>query len=526
MSEVYTRRLALLSQPDALSQLKHCLHGIERESLRVTPSAELALTEHPRGLGSAMTHGSITTDYAEPLLEFITQPHPDSAHTLVELEQIHRYTHSVLENELLWSPSMPCRLPDEAQIPIARYGDSNVGQFKYLYRLGLAVRYGKTMQCIAGIHYNFSIPESVWALLQQAEHSSLSASDYQSEQYIGLIRNFRRYSWLLMYLFGASPAVDASFLRGRPHQLQTFDDDTLYLPYATSLRMSDLGYQSNAQADITPCYNHLSNYTDSLQKAVTTPYPAYEALGTHKDGKWQQINTNILQIENEYYSTIRPKRITQDDERPVDALIQRGIQYVEARCIDINPFLPLGIDLPQARFLDTFLLFCALDDSPKFAGDDCPETRKNFLAVVNQGRMPDLHLTRQGQVISMQTWGAELLERMQACAELLDNSYATTEHQHALQLQQAKLENVELTPSAQLLNGMRTQQCSFSEFALGLSQQHALALRQQPLTPEQQQHFQQLAQQSWQAQRDVEQADSISFDDYMANYLAQIPQSY
>lgn len=520
MTNVFASRLSLLSQPEALLQLKNCLQGIERESLRVTNQGQLALTEHPKALGSALTHGSITTDYAEPLLEFITQAHAEPAQTLAELEDIHRFTHSVLGDELLWSPSMPCLLPREEDIPIARYGSSNVGQFKYLYRMGLSVRYGRTMQCIAGIHYNFSIPESIWSVLQQDSKNTQPLMDYQSDCYIALIRNFRRYSWLLMYLFGASPAVDKSFLRDNPHQLDTYDEHTLYLPYATSLRMSDLGYQSNAQAGITPCYNNLQNYTDSLLEAVSTPYPAYEAIGTCKDGQWLQINTNILQIENEYYSSIRPKRITEGDERPVEALIKRGIQYVEVRCIDINPFLPLGIDLPQSQFLNSFLLFCALQDSPVFSGNACPETRQNFLTVVNQGRAPDLQLKRDDQAISMQDWATELFDGIQACAELLDQAHGGQEHQQALAQQRAKLADVNLTPSAQVLNAMREKSCSFTQLAFALSRQHADTLRDP--APEIVQHYQALAAQSIEQQLRIEAADSMSFDEYMTAYYAQL----
>lgn len=520
MSDTYSRRLALLSQPEALAQLKHCLHGIERESLRVERNGRLALTPHPKTLGSALTHSSITTDYSEALLEFITDALPDSAQTLAQLEEIHRFTVTHLDQEVLWSPSMPGHLPKEELIPIAQYGSSNIGQLKHVYRKGLAVRYGKTMQCIAGIHYNFSLPDSIWALLRRAEGDTSSQQDYQSARYIGLIRNFRRYSWLLMYLFGASPALDISFLRGRSHQLETFDEDTLYLPYATSLRMSDLGYQSSAQAGLTPCYNDLSSYTDSLRRAVSTPYPDYEKIGSKKDGQWLQINTNILQIENEYYSTMRPKRITQDGERPVDALIARGIQYVEARCIDINPFLPLGIDLPQARFLDTFLLFCALQDSPLLGDTECPAATDNFLAVVKQGRKPNLQLQRGGESVSMKAWGEELLEQMQACAKLLDDSYAITEHVDALNRQFEKLNNPDLTPSAQVLASMREQQCSFSQFALKQSLQHAQTLSTPPLDAEQIAHYQTLAEQSHQAQQAIEQQDNCSFDEYMADYFA------
>lgn len=520
MSDTYSRRLALLSQPEALAQLKHCLHGIERESLRVERNGRLALTPHPKTLGSALTHSSITTDYSEALLEFITDALPDSAQTLAQLEEIHRFTVAHLDQEVLWSPSMPGHLPKEEQIPIAQYGSSNIGQLKHVYRKGLAVRYGKTMQCIAGIHYNFSLPDSIWALLRRAEGDTSSQQDYQSARYIGLIRNFRRYSWLLMYLFGASPALDISFLRGRSHQLETFDEDTLYLPYATSLRMSDLGYQSSAQAGLTPCYNDLSSYTDSLRRAVSTPYPDYEKIGIKKDGQWLQMNCNILQIENEYYSTMRPKRITQDGERPVDALIARGIQYVEARCIDINPFLPLGIDLPQARFLDTFLLFCALQDSPLLSESECPAATDNFLAVVKQGRKPNLQLQRGRELVSMKAWGEELLTQMQACAKLLDDSYASTEHAEALNRQFEKLNNPDLTPSAQVLASMREQQCSFSQFALKQSLQHAQTLSTPPLDAGQIAHYQTLAEQSHQAQQAIEQQDNCSFDEYMADYFA------
>ncbi len=521
MSDTYSRRLALLSQPEALAQLKHCLHGIERESLRVERNGRLALSKHPKALGAALTHGSITTDYSEALLEFITDAHPDSAQTLAELDDIHRFTVANIEQEVLWSTSMPGHLPKEEQIPIGEYGTSNIGQLKYVYRKGLAVRYGKTMQCIAGIHYNFSLPDSVWSLLREADNDPRSAMDYQSARYIGLIRNFRRYSWLLMYLFGASPALDISFLRDREHQLERFDEDTLYLPYATSLRMSDLGYQSNAQAGITPCYNELSSYTDSLLCAVNKPYPEYEKIGSKQGDEWLQINTNILQIENEYYSTMRPKRITLDGERPVDALIARGVQYVEARCIDINPFLPLGIDLPQARFLDTFLLFCALQESPLLSDAECPAATENFLAVVKQGRKPNLQLQRGDELVAMQDWGHELLEQMQACAQLLDSSYATSEHSEALRKQVEKLNNPDLTPSAQVLASMREQQCSFSQFALKQSLQHAQTLSKPALDSNKTAHYQQLAEQSHQAQALLEAQDKCSFDEYMADFLAQ-----
>ncbi|MCU1718546.1 glutamate--cysteine ligase [Pseudomonas sp. 5P_3.1_Bac2] len=521
MSDLLSRRLAQLGERANLSLLSQCLHGIERECLRVDGAGQLALTPHPKNLGSALTHAQITTDYSESLLEFITPAEPDPATTLADLERIHRFVYSKLDGEYLWSPSMPCALPEEEQIPIAQYGSSHIGELKYVYRKGLALRYGKTMQCIAGIHYNFSLPEALWQAQQEAEGDNSSARDYQSTRYIALIRNFRRYSWLLMYLFGASPALHKGFMRGRPHQLQELDDETLYLPYATSLRMSDLGYQSSAQAGLTPCYNNLASYTDSLRRAVGTPYPPYVEVGTKKDGQWLQLNCNILQIENEYYSNIRPKRVTYSGERPIQALMARGVQYVEVRCLDINPFLPLGIDLSEARFLDAFLLFCAMHDSPLLQSNECGDCGDNFLIVVKEGRRPDLHLQRDGQPVLLKDWANDLLGQIAALADLLDQSQGSDTHRQALNAQQAKVADPALTPSAQVLAALQQGQ-SFTQFALAQSLSHAEYFRSQALSTAQQAEFEASVSQSLVEQSALEAEEHGDFDNFAAAYQASI----
>ena len=522
MSELLNRRLALLGERANLSLLEQCLHGIERECLRVTDEGRLAQTPHPEALGSALTNEQITTDYSESLLEFITPALPDPADTLANLDKIHRFAYSKLGNEYLWSPSMPCPLPAEEDIPIAYYGTSNIGQLKYVYRKGLALRYGKTMQCIAGIHYNFSLPEKLWPLLKEAEGFVGTDRDYQSSAYIALIRNFRRYSWLLMYLFGASPALDAGFLRGRSHQLEQLDPDTLYLPYATSLRMSDLGYQSNAQAGLTPCYNDLVSYTDSLRKAVATPYAPYVEIGTHQDGEWVQLNTNILQIENEYYSNIRPKRVTYTGERPIQALVARGIQYVEVRCLDINPFLPMGIDLPESQFLDAFLLYCALNDSPLLTNTSCGNATSNFLSVVKEGRRPGLQLQRDGHSVDLKEWAGELLEKIAPLAAMLDQSHGGDAHSNALDAQLAKVRDPSLTPSAQVLAAMAEHKESFSQFSLRQSQVHAEFFRSEPLNGDDQAKFEDRARSSLAEQIELEQNEVGDFDVFVGAYQASI----
>jgi len=523
LSDLLSHRLALLAEPPNLPLLSQCLHGIERECLRIDDRGELAMTPHPRALGSALTHPKITTDYSEALLEFITGTATDPQQTLAELDAIHRYTYGKLADEWLWSPSMPGHLPEEAQIPIAEYGSSNIGRLKHVYRQGLALRYGKTMQCIAGIHYNFSLPETLWSLLQADEGDQRNRQDYQSARYIALIRNFRRYSWLLMYLFGASPALDSSFMRGRPHQLERLDENTLYLPWATSLRMSDLGYQSNAQAGLTPCYDDLSSYTDSLHKAVSTPYPAYAVMGTKDaEGNWLQLNTNVLQIENEYYSNIRPKRVTESGERPLQALRARGIQYIEVRCLDINPFLPLGIDLDESRFLDAFLLFCALEDSPCLVQGECGASSDNFLKVVTEGRKPGLELRRGGEQVGLQAWAQELLGEIGQVAALLDQSQGGDQHARALAAQQAKVADSSLTPSARVLDALKRSGESFSQFAQRQTQAHAEYFRSQPLDAAEQAAFETAAQRSHDEQSALEAQQESDFDQFVAAYQASL----
>lgn len=518
------QRLALLSDPKHLPLLGQGLRGIERETLRVDAQGHLALTPHPAALGSALTNEKITTDYSESLLEFITPTSSDVADVLTNLDEVHRFVYQRLEGERMWHASMPALLPDEATIPIAWYGTSHIGMLKHVYRRGLALRYGKKMQCIAGLHYNFSLNEGVWDLLRGTEGGECgaeSAKDNQSARYIALVRNFRRYSWLLMYLFGASPALATNFLAGRSHQLETLSDDTLYLPYATSLRMSDLGYQSNAQAGITPYYNTLDGYIRSLTAAVSQPYPEYEAIGTKQNGEWIQLNTNILQIENEYYSSIRPKRTINSGERPLPALRKRGVQYVEVRCMDIDPFEGLGISLETARFLDVFLHFIAFEDSACMEDAEGQACTRNFALTVKEGRRPGLQLERDGTKTGLAEWGTDLLAQMAPVAALLDKQHGSDQHTRALAAQQAKLDDVSLTPSARVLAAIRAEG-SFIGFTLKQSDAQAAALRARPLPADRTAEFEALAAESLQAQAQLEASQTGSFDEYAKAYCESL----
>jgi len=509
---------------DHLHVLAAAHRGVEKEGLRVDGKGNLALTAHPQALGSALTNPLITTDYSEALLELITRPQASVMAMLDELDDIHRFTAQHLDGEVIWNQSMPAHLPAEADIPIAWYGTSNSGMLKHVYRRGLAHRYGKPMQCIAGLHYNFSLPDGLWQLLD-TPGDTLQAR--RSKGYLGLIRNFIRHAWLLMYLFGASPAVSRSFLPDDTQGLQALGPDTLYLPHATSLRMSDLGYSNKAQSELQLCYNDIETFVRRIYKAVTTPWPAYEAIGTQRDGQWLQLNTNILQIENEYYSSVRPKRTIERGERPASALMARGVEYVEIRCLDIDPYTPAGLSSDTAHFIDTFLLFCAVEDSPCFAHNGfCQDSHHNFAQVCREGRRPGLMLSSQGQPMRLQDWGLDIIARLRPYAGLLDAANQTQAHMQALRVQQEKLRDVELTPSATLLRDLREQGLSLHEFTLAQSQRHHQHWLARPLADEVKQALAQTAKDSLVQQQRMEaedeRADAETFAAYVARYHAAL----
>lgn len=503
-----------------VAHLKGVLHGIEKEGLRVDLSGDLAQTAHPKGLGSAMTNGEITTDYSEALLEFITPVYEQPEDALNHLENLHRFTYQQLDQEVIWGGSMPCHIHDAAAIPIARYGSSNVGHLKHVYRVGLEHRYGKMMQTIAGIHYNFSLPDSFWEALKAQQQNADSLQEYRSASYFRLIRNFRRHSWALLYLFGASPALCDSFLEGREHALEYLNEHTLYLPYATSLRMSDLGYSNKAQASLGICFNHLNTYMHSLHRAIHTPYPAYEAIGQKVDGSYRQLNTNILQIENEYYSDIRPKRVTESGEKPLHALQNRGVQYIEVRNTDINPFLPIGICAQQARFLDAFLITCLLMDDTEIGDQECDLISDNLQKVVNRGREPGLTLDTIDGEVTLVAAGEKLLDAVSLTAQVLDTLHNTSLYSESVAAQVAKLHDSALTPSAQVLAALKESGLGHTEWLLQKSREHQATLQETPLDAALAQQLAETAEASLAAQREIEAADNVDFDTYLAQYLA------
>jgi glutamate--cysteine ligase len=500
------------------------LKGIEKESLRIGKDGFIAQTPHPTVLGSALTHPTITTDYSESLIELITPPFADIKDSLDYLRNVHQFFYDHLDNEILLGASMPCGIDGDESIPIADYGSSNIGHMKHVYRHGLWHRYGRTMQAIAGIHFNYSVPEALWPALHQQENSPLSLEQFTSEAYFGLVRNFQRIGWIILYLFGASPAICKNFFKSRPElmaQFEEFDHGTLYHPYATSLRMSDIGYKSKNQADLKIDYNSLSGYVSSLSQAINTPYPDYEKIGTIVNGEYRQLNCNILQIENEFYSTIRPKQIINSGEKPTLALKNRGVRYIEMRSLDLDLFNPIGIDEAKARFIEALLLTCLLTDSPKISDEDHQINNANQLAVANFGRKPGLQLHKDDQQILLQDWATEILEAMQPVCAILDKDDTNKPYSTALAQQQLLIQNPDLTASARILAGMTETGQPFSRFALNKSAEHARQFSLSKLDESHTQEFTDMAKTSLAEQKDIESQVQIPFDDFLKQYFAQ-----
>ena len=504
-----------LDNPQTLPLLTQIQRGIERECLRLDSEGTLAQTAHPQALGSALCHPYITTDFSESLLEFVTPVFTEIDECVDFLKQLHQFAYQHLADERMWMNSMPCILPGITNIPIAQYGDSNSGKMKHAYRVGLSNRYGSAMQTISGIHYNFSVSEE---LLNTVFEKNLSRDEI-SNLYMGLVRNFHRYCWLLLYLFGASPAVCKSFLRENDqHGLDAFDSVSFYGPHATTLRMSDLGYRNVAQSRIQIGLCNVDTYVSGLREATELSYADYETIGVKVDGEYRQLNTNLLQIENEYYTVIRPKQIIQSGEKPTTALQNKGIAYVEVRCLDINPDSAVGIDKEDIRFVDTFLLYCLFKDSAVMTDFEKAEVPENRNRIVRFGRQPRLKLINNSSEVDSQQAMLDFLDRLNPIASLLDKAHGHSLHTQALAQQIEKARHPEVTPAAKIITEMSDKKESFFEYAQRKTIEHEIDLKQ-PLEQSIQNNLNQTSLDSIVAQKQREQTDSLSFDDYLQAYF-------
>ena len=512
------------SENGALSDITR---GIEKESLRIDKGGKLALTPHPKALGSALTNSCITTDFSEALLEFITPPTQTLDKTLACLTDIHHFVYKNIGNEGLWATSMPCIVGPDNSIPVAQYGSSNAAKMKTIYRIGLGHRYGRTMQTIAGVHYNFSLNESFWQSYQAYLKDQRELKSFITDQYFVLIRNFHRYGWLITYLFGASPALCETFLTAanvNKLNLKKMGRGTHYLPFGTSLRMSDIGYSNNAQSKLNISYNSLEKYLKGLNKAIASPEPLYEKIGVKVDGEYRQLSANLLQIENEYYSAIRPKQVANSGERPSTALRNRGVEYIEVRSLDINPFSPIGISEEQCAFLDCFLLYCLFAGTSPLSIREQAEADENQARVVELGRQPGLSLRRNNRDISFVEYATEIIEAMSGLAQQLDSEYQSSRYLPMLEQVKNMIEHSELTLSGRVMSALQKpsddyySEESFFQFATKLSSQHRNSFMASDLAPAVSERFTRNAAESLAKQAEMESSDSLNFEAFLQAY--------
>jgi len=513
-------RVRWLREAGNAALVRRGLRGVEKESLRVDARGRLSHNPHPRALGAALTHPYLTTDYSEALPEFVTSPLHSNWETLQFLCDLHAFVHRRLDDELLWPASMPCVLDADAEIPIAYYGSSNPGFLKTVYRRGLGYRYGRSMQAIAGVHFNYSPPAELWPAYREHEGRREPLDDFRSAELMGLVRNYRRHAWLVSYLFGASPALCKSF-RPEGHELLTeLDHGTWHAPFATSLRMSDLGYRNKTQGRLAISANSLAEYVAALAAAVTTVEPRYEAIGVVVDGEWRQLNANILQIENEYYSSIRPKPSKASHHRPLGALRLTGVEYVEVRTLDLNLTDPVGINQNQLRFLEALLLHCLLADSPPIDADEQGEIDRRDLTVAREGRRPGLVLQRRGRARSLADWGLEVADAVEEIATILDADGEG--YVGAVELAREALRDPERTPSAALLRDLKAERATFFEYTLGVARGHRDYFLGLGLGAEQEQRLAHLAAESLAEVEALERTSSPPFDAFLRGYFADV----
>jgi len=544
------RRIARLTAEFDATRLAQRRIGLEKESLRVNADGEITASDHPAALGSALCNSSVTTDFSEALLEMVTPPCASAREAVDYLTGIHQFLLPRLPaGEHLWNTSMPCILRGESCIRIGNYGKSHNGLMKRAYRRGLSLRYGRRMQAIAGVHFNFSLPIDSWSLwesLQQigpgaggdhpaslqgvANNRTSDATDCHSlatQGYFHMTCNLLRIGWLIPYLFGASPAICQSFLDPDAKiDLDTFNDTTRFAPYGTSLRMGDIGYQyrQDGALDLSVRHDDFVSYLDDLRGHITTDHPLYCDIGVKdSEGDYQQLNARRLQIENEYYSSVRPKQIPDKGEMPILAMQRKGIRYLELRSVDVNLFDPVGVHVEQIAMLEMLMLFAWLADSPALQQTEMVLAGGNMRAVAQRGREAGLNLKRPAGDQPLRVWGLSIVDALEPLAQWLDDAESEPLYVRALALQRAKLENVELTPSARQLAEIRDYG-SFFDYALERSREHHTDLLSMPCNDALQTELAAMVGASLQQQAQMEAATTGDFDTFLANYFAQLDE--
>ena len=503
--------LSLIRESDFSSKV-----GFEREGLRVGNSL-LSKKPHPESLGSALCNKFITTDFSEAQLELVTPPHEDKKDAMQFLDDIHHFTAHKIKDEIIWPFSMPLDIGSDEDIPIASYGKSNLARFKEIYRNGLSERYGKMMQAISGVHYNYSVPDAIWEN-ELFKNIDIDPKETRSAAYFNMMRNVYRMNWLVFYLFGASPVITKNFLTQDSEPFKKLDKKTLYLPYATSLRMSNFGYQNTRRKKLEVSINSMTEYVSDLREATNTTHSEFAKIQKKNTNFQAQINENILQIDDEYYAVARAKSKIISDQRTTSKLNQGGVDFIELRSLDLNPFSRIGIDEETTFFLETLLAYCFIKQGQHFTDDEIKNINYNDALVATQGREPRLDLLKDGETISLKDWGNHIIDNLLPIAAVLDSN--KNEYTEVVDQMREKINDANQTLSGRLLDTISNNNMSFIELGESIgkaNKMHYLNLNQSDnpnwnlLEKE--------AIDSHNQQKRLENKDGESFESFVENYF-------
>ena len=509
--------LKLEDKSSAWPYLLESKKGVEREALRVDQLGRISDKPHPILLGSALTNANITTDFAESLLELVTPPIVKLDELEHYLLNLHYFIYPKIDGELLWTSSMPFLHEKNQSIPIALYGHSAEGQFKNIYRKGLAIRYGNLMQAIAGVHFNFSFSSNFLKTYLSDQGGPKNFKNNVSKLYMHLSRNYRRFSFFLVYLFGASPFVSKNYLDKPKAEFTSFDINTWLANNATSLRMSDIGYNNSSRSELNCSLNSLEEYVSDLKSALTTPSKNF-SFEESKGSKisYSQLNDNVLQIENEYYANVRPKGHLRSDERLIISLRNEGVSYIEARSFDLNPFSPIGLDKSQMQVIELFLVACALWDSGPIDNTELEEIDTRDLLVAKNGNQSGLSLPYKGRQETLDKLVDHIFSSLEKVASMMGNDYG-----QGLQLRRDRFINKQ-TLSSEFIERLSASNLSYQDFILMLSKSHEEFTREQFIPDGTlQERLTQSARESLQSQKKKED-ESVSLEDYLSTKAKQL----
>ena len=366
--------------------------GLERETLRVDGEGKLALTKHPKVFECKISHPYITTDFSESQIELITP-------IVNTLEELYSFVNSLyditvleLKDEYLWPQSMPCSIPEDELIPIADYGKCKSGEAASDYRKKLLKKYGGKKQLISGIHYNFSFNEELIKDLYKKIGNGESYGDFRDSIYLKVVRNYLRYRWLLIYLLGGTTTMHETFGEKCVIDLDKISKDGFSNMGAVSYRNSECGYKNHI--DLYPNYNSVKEYVESVYKF---------------------IDDKLIDNHKELYTQIRLK--ANDNNRFLESLLEDGINYVEMRSIDINPFSKAGISLEDLNFINLLTIYFLIKDESSY--DKWQDEAQNNQNIISMYGQMDVVLYRDGETISKKAWALDILNEMKEMNEKL-----------------------------------------------------------------------------------------------------------